>query len=702
MDPVREGGEHVGLPQRTPRGGRGPRSPLRRAVNAWQTHHHPIAAAVGAVLVLLFALVVAPSAPATANPQESDDVEITIDDISPRVVDNGDNITFRGKITNHTSSPLTHITVWWRMRTPVLNSDSLSTWVNGDNDDVAPLTLARHDLDDDLRPGKTTSFTMVIEVDNSPFDYGSKPGARGVELIVTANDDDDRTVKDAERSTLIWHPSDDSEPTPLTVAVPLTPTKAEWRHALTQSTSAAKESSERLSGVGDALSRHRITWGLDVAVLVPAPVGHVGVLIADEDQPDSDDDDHVGPLSFQPNPAAASLVEELSSHTDDRPVISLGWGAPNYNMLSQAGEAGQELRERNSAYAAEVLQDAGLEVASETMWSLTPASSGVISTVDPQVTTLIAPPTPSQEAFVPPTVSHVMVRSASKDFVDLLLGKPDPQELLSHALVLAQDRGDVLVTLPASITVDQAQNVERNLSLLATTSWFELGPPTQTQGLDYASGATLAPSTQALDATELASLLSAFDRAEALSTISEQPDELLALFNATGYLAVSHVWAIDDDAPQTLSHSVEDIAHSPFLTVTQPATINLISQGGDLPISVENSSPLAFQPTVVVQPEDARLRADAPVEAVWPANHSSTVQVPITAVANGNVNTTVHLLDGHGEEIAAAQSFPARVRADWETTGTAVVAGVVAVGYLFGLIRNIRKSPKRVTQGRYE
>lgn len=78
----------------------------------------------------------------------------------------------------------------------------------------------------------------------------------------------------------------------------------------------------------------------------------------------------------------------------------------------------------------------------------------------------------------------------------------------------------------------------------------------------------------------------------------------------------------------------------------------------------------------------------------------TTVRVPIEAVANGNVDLTVHILDEPGgDDVGRSASFMVRVRADWEDIGTAVVAGLLSVGFVIGMVRTIRSGRRRFAPG---
>src|SRR5699024_10939426 len=109
-------------------------------------------------------------------------------------------LTLSGTITNNGDAPLSNITIWWRMRTKVLTNNDVTQWFDEEND-TKPLTLARHDLSDEIEPGTSEPYEMVIGAESSPFDYGSAPGPRGIELVVTATDDDGDSLRDHVRST---------------------------------------------------------------------------------------------------------------------------------------------------------------------------------------------------------------------------------------------------------------------------------------------------------------------------------------------------------------------------------------------------------------------------------------------------------------------------------------------------------------------
>ncbi|MEK8226774.1 DUF6049 family protein [Oerskovia sp. M15] len=89
-----------------------------------------------------------------------------------------------------------------------------------------------------------------------------------------------------------------------------------------------------------------------------------------------------------------------------------------------------------------------------------------------------------------------------------------------------------------------------------------------------------------------------------------------------------------------------------------------------------------------------------PVGPLAPGTEVS-FKVPVRAIGSGDVGVEVELLAvPEGVVIAPSSDFVVRVRADWETVGTAVFAGFVALLMIGGLWRTIRRgrSPRRVAE----
>lgn len=702
-----------------------------------------------AITVVLAALLLAVGAlPADAEPPEP--VAITLTSATPATLTSEDDLVLRGRIINHGAAELTGLTVWLRMQAHVPSEEGLADWLAAENDNNVT-TLARHDLDEPLPPGESTAYQMTIPKEDSPFDYGSQWGPRGIELVVTgttdpADDDAPTSVSAATRSTILWFPPDAAAPTPLTVAVPLSATDSEWKAALQEDQPVAQTAAGRLTDVLTELGSREVTWGVDAAILDDVPPSHLRALLpaeghgaaaptgatpaspqdqasgsagpdaaeTDSPEPDSTESDSTGAdgaagggapasglLTWQPSARAAELAEAIAG-VGGEGVISLGWARPDLAALLGAGDQGRELLGRAGQRSSDTFERAGIPVRPGVVWSFTPLDSPAAARLGESVTDVIMPPAASATSLTPPTAGHLTLHTPDEELTDLLLSEVSAPELYARTALAATAGTDkrsaeadaphaLLATLPADITGEQAARLAKNLDLLDEAPWIEVSALPAEPSTAGLTGYTPAR-PGSLTPADIAAAETALARAEDFATLTENPDSVLDLFETTALLGASMVWRAEPQTQRDLLATLTGAAALDFLSIEQPSTVNLISRGGDLPVSVANSGPLALHPVVSLQPADARLLADEPVPATIEAGQSATIQVPITAVANGNVTATIHLLSETGRDVAEPQELTVRVRADWETTGTAVLAGIVLLGFVYGLFRNIRSA----------
>ena len=148
-----------------------------------------------------------------------------------------------------------------------------------------------------------------------------------------------------------------------------------------------------------------------------------------------------------------------------------------------------------------------------------------------------------------------------------------------------------------------------------------------------------------------------------------------------------------DIAPNTLDPDVSTALLG--LVQAQPASvINLIDKTAQLPISVSNGWDQAVSVRLKLTPTDTRLQFD-PVETLTIAPHSiGQFRIPVKAVGSGDVQVTVQLTNPEGQSIGTPETIRVRVRAEWESTGTYIVAGLLAAVLVFGIVRRIVKGPK--------
>ena len=128
--------------------------------------------------------------------------------------------------------------------------------------------------------------------------------------------------------------------------------------------------------------------------------------------------------------------------------------------------------------------------------------------------------------------------------------------------------------------------------------------------------------------------------------------------------------------------------------------INFITDVGNIPVRVRNTLDVDATVTVVLRPDHPRLTVDDRSTETIPAGQEIDVQVPVRAIGSGDVEVTAQILTPTGAKISDDSSFQVRVRAGWEEVGTWIAAGLVALLFLSGIWRTVRRgrSPYRATR----
>jgi len=175
------------------------------------------------------------------------------------------------------------------------------------------------------------------------------------------------------------------------------------------------------------------------------------------------------------------------------------------------------------------------------------------------------------------------------------------------------------------------------------------------------------------------------------SDIAGDPALLVAQRRLELLAALSPGWAPDRVAAldafvagsQRLRSSVQ---------VIESSTITLLTDRTSLPISVQNDLPVPVTVYVRVAPETGELRVlDQRVEVTIEPNARAQALVPVQSLTNGTVGITVSLRDAQGQAVGSETVLELNLQAGWETAGTVVIAGVIALLFGFGIVRNVRK-----------
>lgn len=172
----------------------------------------------------------------------------------------------------------------------------------------------------------------------------------------------------------------------------------------------------------------------------------------------------------------------------------------------------------------------------------------------------------------------------------------------------------------------------------------------------------------------------------ALITDSRRLDLLAALSLGWGEGSGSALQAFVADSTR-LRSSVQVVESSAILLLTDRATI---------PVTVQNDLDVAVRVYVRVEPDSAQLRVlDSNVETVVEPRSQSRTLVPVESLTNGDVNITVTVRDAQGDTLSEPTRVALSLQAGWETAGTIIVAAAIAVLFVVGITRDLRKRQRR-------
>jgi hypothetical protein len=266
--------------------------------------------------------------------------------------------------------------------------------------------------------------------------------------------------------------------------------------------------------------------------------------------------------------------------------------------------------------------------------------------------------------------------------------------LRAQAIEAGRALDGAVVILPRSSLADPGQ-VARRVARLFALPWLKATPLGDV--LDNPGGpvARVDPGPEpgrGPGGTALKNLNEAAHHMAVFSKLTSDPDGLMAQWApklvapVAGSLipAGARQAAADEVSAQarSLARSVETVSGS---------EVTMISASTELPVTLHNSSPLTVTVTVGLSASKRALVTDKTVPVVLEPDARTTVRVPVRAIANGDVDVDVLLMNADGEEVSPPSTFRVRVHAEWENISTAVLGGAVALLLVFGLVRAIRR-----------
>lgn len=193
--------------------------------------------------------------------------------------------------------------------------------------------------------------------------------------------------------------------------------------------------------------------------------------------------------------------------------------------------------------------------------------------------------------------------------------------------------------------------------------------------------------------SQTAALSEAYSNALPLADATENVDAARLQLNSTVASALQA--DAGDQQSQTITANTQALdAFRSSVSVESSNAVNLINKSANFPVRVRNSLPWPVNVEVTLLPSDPRLRVTSTGTATIPANSSSNVDVPVTAIGSGDIRVTYKVSTPSGAVLDDSQKVLVRMRAGWEDAATAVVTVIVGIAFLGGIIRTIRRRLK--------
>ncbi|WP_149203421.1 DUF6049 family protein [Actinotalea subterranea] len=682
-------------------------------------------------------------------------VEVTLDSMSPAILQPGQDLTVTVTLRNTGAVALAAPRVLLDLdRDPFVSRSSLTAWRTADASAELGTALVHVDLPAPLAPGASATATAVLPASAHGLRARAAWGPRGVALEVVDVADPTRARQGLLRTFLLWFPEQEVTATRVSVLAPVVgPAVDPYSEAPLEELAAQTRPGGRLADVLAATREHpEVSWALDPELLesvttadddataTPSSTAVAtwvdGVLEAATDReiallPYADAD-----VSALAHAQAGSI---LATAVDRSTRVAAAAGLPGASTLSLALPADGRADLATAAFvnrgsARAVVVGPG-DLPSPAVLTYTPTGRATVAAAAGDVTVLVpderlstalttglvdgagtddgAGTADAAADAEPPAADSAAAGSAGTDdlrpaessapAVDPAVATPAyaAQDLLAELAVITRERPStarhLLLTVPRDWEPDVAV-VDAQLDALEQAPWVHVEPVAALVGSDDpgVDRGTL-PARETDDAeiapSQLAGLGGAIDGRTALVGMVEDPATLLGDVERELLAPLSVAWRADPvGRGAVVARAAATTATLQDAVSVQPSSdFNLVSRTGEVPVRVTNALDLPVTVAVSLRPNDRRLVADEPVLVTIPAASETIVRVPVHAVQSADVAITVEVRTQAGDLVDDDATFTVRVRAEWESIGTAIIGSLLAVGVLVGVFRTIRR-----------
>ncbi|WP_418275436.1 DUF6049 family protein [Isoptericola jiangsuensis] len=667
-----------------------------------------LAGALPRALALLFALLVlagvpslAPAAPARAA--EEPDVTADVVRIAPTVVGPEDTQDVTVRVTNSGTTARTglqaELGVGWQV---VATRGAVASWADADASRRSSGQLGLPV--DDLPPGESADVTFELDVASLQLGDDAPWGPRRLSVTIA-----DGTGTLAVLHTFMLYDPDGgtsdagrTAPTPvsLTVAAPLTGPALDPADPEAYDDTVAQRTAEdgeyaRLLTAATTGSR-ALSLAVDPAVVASASTGtdDTASTWAAELERDGAADVVVLPpydVDLAALAHADTRPRDVAAVTDGSAILD-DWEVPSAWSTQVAWPAGTTDLPTLTTAAGAGLQPV---VATDGLRPDDAATTtGLVATDEGDVPVVLADPTLS--------AAVTSTRTAGTAAATL-------QEVLADTAVLAAQAEEdgasagLLAALPRGWSPD-VDTFEAVMSGVAAQSWVDL-TPLSTLATDPGTGSVtavdLAQDDDELGPGAVRRLTSTRDDLASFATVATDPSDLTGEVDRALTVPLSVAYRSAPEARDAAIGLATEQANQvrTGISVVDRADVTLISDSGNLPVRIRNDLPADATVTVSLSPDDPRLVVETAPTLVVPAGESRDAEVRVRAIGSGDVTLGIEVTAPSGVVVAAPADFTVKVRAGWETVGTAVIAAGVGLLFVVGIWRTVRRgrSDRRTT-----
>ena len=681
---------------------------------AWLLLVGSLGAALPATADILTTATPSPSPSPSSDAAGALPVEVSVTAVTPEVLRPDGQLLVRATFHNRSDEEITDPRANLRVRRfLILTRSALAEWMAFGPTDTAGTTVRPVTLGAPLAPGARADVELLVPAGDLRLSRAPAAwGPRGISVEAT----DGGSRVGLARTFVLWLPAEPEASVRVSVAVPLTGDPISAEAAVDPTVPPAKT----LDRLADLLAVTRdattVAWAVDPALLSALAAGTVS-------PPGATDPTTEGGDTPADPTQAADLASGLAQAASGRDVFTLPALDPDLAALAHAGAA--DLAAGATALAASTpLPVLGTPPRTDLAWpadDVPDLKTVALAAQSGARTVLVAGEglaavdlsyTPTGRATVPTATGEVTALVADRTLTDLLtdpIGAPAApttaatagQRVLAETAIIARERPNdprhVLIAPRRDWSPDVGV-ARAQLAALANAPWVT---PTPLSGLigtaDPRVERTDLPERSKVDSelapTAIGAMRTARTDLTAFAAIVANPAALTADADVAVLAPLSVAWRAEASGRAAVVQGVVDdlTTRASGVSVLPGSGVNLISQSGTLPIGLSNELDQDVTVQVSLEPTSRVLVVDGAETVVVPARSEMQARIPFHAVGSGDVRVEVTRLAPGGAAVTAPTSFVVRVRADWENIGTAVVAGLLGLGFLFGIARTIRR-----------